>query len=427
MSNYTITPSHHKVKRIDIWLIKPREKLDYTTYKQVESKIKVIGGYYSKFTHSFVFEKEPLESQLDEIFGGVVGQNSQAELSGVSANKMAAIRLNDKDAVVDKRTLRSEYNAGKLLVARTQFFDGMIDSTRTIPEAERVWSDKDKDFEREFDYSARPYIYNGGVRFGDFNAKYKEGITIPEPMAKVNNQTSLNFYVILDNNKSDQETFQLERDDSKNDDIEKGVRVIAQYYGKRFFGTVTDKEVNFYTISSWMPGSGTKSNETRKSVYYTVTLDNGTVHKMSNFQLDEKNEYLKHPVIAAIKDDGDFKMPESFWTFDIIRSINYINSMKRQMAGRKKQEYKNQDQKNINISENSLMSNMTTWIAWEEANLDYARTITNETPTEQNKRIVAWREQYHVKPIGKNDYSPKSMAKNNNALLQKLAKLNQLI
>jgi len=428
MSNYTIAKSHHKVKQKDIWLVKPREKLDYTTYKQIESKIKVIGGYYSKFTHSFVFETEPSETQLDEIFGGVTGVNSQAELSGVSALKMAAIRMNDKNPVVDKRTLRNEYNSGKLLVARTQYFDGMIDGTRSIPEAERVWSEKDKDFEREFEYSARPYIYKGQISFGDFHAKYKDDVIIPAPIARVNNQTSLNYYVITDIEENpDREKFELERDDSKSDDIEKGTRVIAQYYGRKYYGTVTDKEVNYYNVQSWMMGAGTKSVETRKSVYYTVTLDNGTVHRMSNFQVDEKNEYLNQTVISAIKYDGDLKMPENFWTFDILRQIQAINSMKRTMAGRKKIEYKDQDQKMILQNEHILMSKMAVWLGWEEANMDYARTITNETPTEQYKRISAWKEQYQIIPIGNVDYAPKSMAKNNKALLQKLAKLNQLI
>jgi hypothetical protein len=120
-------------------------------------------------------------------------------------------------------------------------------------------------------------------------------------------------------------------------------------------------------------------------------------------------------------------MPENFWTFDILRQIQAINSMKRTMAGRKKIEYKDQDQKMILQNEHILMSKMAVWLGWEEANMDYARTITNETPTEQYKRISAWKEQYQIIPIGNVDYAPKSMAKNNKALLQKLAKLNQLI
>ena len=69
MPKYTISKSRHAKKGIDVWLVKPIDKLDYSTYKNVESKIKIIGGYYSRFTHSFVFESEPSSEKLNEIFG----------------------------------------------------------------------------------------------------------------------------------------------------------------------------------------------------------------------------------------------------------------------------------------------------------------------------------------------------------------------
>jgi len=427
MSNYIITPSHHKVKRIDIWLVKPKEKLDYSTYKQVESKIKTIGGYYSKFTHSFVFEKEPSSTQLDEIFGGATGEVTGVATTGMPQGRVAQIRLSD--GKVDRRTLKSEYNAGKLLVAKTQYFDGNYDTTRYIPVSEYKWDDKNKDFEREFDYSSTPYVKNDIIVMGDFHAKYKDDVIQPKPAINVNNQTSINYYVIDEKKGSEYPNkFELEIDDSHSDDIEKGTRVITAFYGKRFFGTVTNKEIRYYTIRSWMGSTGKASEETKKSVYYTVTLDNGTIHAMSNFQVDKDNEYLKHPVISAISiDDGKLTMPESFWSSKIKGQIKSINSTKRSLAGRKKLEYKQQDQKQIDILQKTLFSNIATWLGWEEANMEYARTITEETPQEQNKRMSKWKEEYRIEPIANKQYMVKLPLKNIDNLISKLAKLNQLI
>ena len=136
MAKYSITPSFHSVKKIDIWLVKPSEKLEYSDYKKLESKIKTIGGYYSRFSRSFVFEQEPSIEKLNEAFGDTETTSEKALTAGVPERKLALIEMSNKFSVIDKRTLRKEYDAKKLLVARSKYPDAMTDSTTYVKDSE---------------------------------------------------------------------------------------------------------------------------------------------------------------------------------------------------------------------------------------------------------------------------------------------------
>ncbi len=63
---YTITESEHTKTHEKIFLVKWIETLSKQDYIELNKKIKSIGGYYSKFTHSFVFKEDPTE-KLDKI------------------------------------------------------------------------------------------------------------------------------------------------------------------------------------------------------------------------------------------------------------------------------------------------------------------------------------------------------------------------
>ena len=58
---YDISESVHTKTNEPIWLVKIVEKLSREEYIKVNKKMKELGGYYSKFTHSFIFKSNPTE------------------------------------------------------------------------------------------------------------------------------------------------------------------------------------------------------------------------------------------------------------------------------------------------------------------------------------------------------------------------------
>lgn len=417
MSKYKITPSFHSKKRIDIWLVKPNDKLDYSDYKKLESKIKTIGGYYSRFSRSFVFEQEPNITQLNEAFGDTQTVDEKASNAGVPIRKLALIELNNNFGKVDRRTLKKEYEAGKLLVAKTSFFDGMIDSTQSIPESEWKWSDKDNGFEQEFNYSKNPYTSGEYIRFGDYKVKYKDDIVQPEKK-KVNRQSSINFYVNVDSEKqvNQDDKFTLDRIDSDSKEHKQGDRVVLSMYGNKYCGYITDKKVNVYQIRSWTYGSK-EALRTEESVYYTVKLDNGVVRTMAQFKIDTDNECDELSADAIYYNDN-YVLAEQFWS-DIIKNINNINALKRQKAARKKAAYAENDQKHIDRRYKELLNYFALWMGWEQKNNEYSLQITGETEEEQKTRIYKWINEYGI--------LPKKLIRPKSVLINKLTRANNLL
>lgn len=58
---YTVTESTHTKTGEKIFLVKWIETLDRDNYKKLAEIIKTGGGYYSRFTHSFIFKENPSE------------------------------------------------------------------------------------------------------------------------------------------------------------------------------------------------------------------------------------------------------------------------------------------------------------------------------------------------------------------------------
>lgn len=402
MSKYTITPSRHTKKGIDIWLIKPVSKLDYSTYKQVESKIKILGGYYSRYTNSFVLETKPDENKLNEIFGDTASISETASKAGVSESKIAQIRLG-KDAKfssIDKRVLRDEYNKRKLLIAKVSYWDGMSDMNRSIPENEWSWSDNSVGFENEFKYSRSPYVSGNYISFGDYKAKYKDDVIQPE-IVKTSNQKSYNYYVNVDsdNKINDENGYKLDRIDSDNLDLQEGDRIVISSYGNKYCGKIKKKEISTYTITKFDYGTNQRKSEEQKSVRYTIELDNGIITSYANFKLDTDNE-CDEIATPAIFDDSmkSYKFPEAFFN-ELRKDIIGINYIKKQKAQRKKLEYIQQDQKQIERREKDLFnSKMPSYLGWELENKEYSRKITGETEQEQEFRIDKWLNEFNIEP-----------------------------
>ena len=59
---YTVQESHHTKTGEKIYLVKWLDTLSRESYKELSAQIKNIGGYYSRFTHSFIFKNDPSEA-----------------------------------------------------------------------------------------------------------------------------------------------------------------------------------------------------------------------------------------------------------------------------------------------------------------------------------------------------------------------------
>ena len=53
--------SQHTKTGEKIYLVKWLDTLSRESYKELNSQIKKLGGYYSRFTHSFIFKDDPTE------------------------------------------------------------------------------------------------------------------------------------------------------------------------------------------------------------------------------------------------------------------------------------------------------------------------------------------------------------------------------
>lgn len=59
---YTVEESRHTKTGAVIWLVKWLDRLSREEYITLNNKIKSIGGYYSRYTHSFIFNSDPTEA-----------------------------------------------------------------------------------------------------------------------------------------------------------------------------------------------------------------------------------------------------------------------------------------------------------------------------------------------------------------------------
>jgi len=61
-NDLTITESEHTKTHEKLYLVKCNVTLDRESYKTLNDNIKKLGGYYSRFTHSFIFKNDPTEA-----------------------------------------------------------------------------------------------------------------------------------------------------------------------------------------------------------------------------------------------------------------------------------------------------------------------------------------------------------------------------
>lgn len=92
-TQYNIEKSKHTKTGEDIWLVRINDKLERDDFLQEKEKMKELGGYYSKYTHSFIFKEDPthkLQVNNEQIHksDAITTEESQVKLNKSVDSKM---------------------------------------------------------------------------------------------------------------------------------------------------------------------------------------------------------------------------------------------------------------------------------------------------------------------------------------------------
>lgn len=104
--NYTIEESEHTKTGEKIYLVKFENKLSKDEYIELNKKIKSLGGWYSKYTHSFIFKENPTQI-LQENFAL---NNEQVEGNQEKINSLCNYIVDaSSDYITENELSKSEY------------------------------------------------------------------------------------------------------------------------------------------------------------------------------------------------------------------------------------------------------------------------------------------------------------------------------
>ena len=78
---YVIEKSKHTKTGEDIWLVRMNDKLERDDFLQEKEKMKELGGYYSKYTHSFVFKEDPSDKLNKNSLNSQINESTQEDMS----------------------------------------------------------------------------------------------------------------------------------------------------------------------------------------------------------------------------------------------------------------------------------------------------------------------------------------------------------
>ncbi len=96
-SNYTIEKSTHTKTGDDIWVVKPTERLETDTWKQLNNQIKSLGGVYWRGNQGWNFKKDPTS-----LFANI-SEESESRVKGKSnADKLRTVAESMQKAIDDK-------------------------------------------------------------------------------------------------------------------------------------------------------------------------------------------------------------------------------------------------------------------------------------------------------------------------------------
>ena len=91
-TEFTIAKDTHTKTGAKIFVAKLINKIEYAEFKNIESKIKSIGGYYSRFKKGFIFSENPTEV-LQKEFNNSVNENTE-QVKEVQKVEQPKIKIN---------------------------------------------------------------------------------------------------------------------------------------------------------------------------------------------------------------------------------------------------------------------------------------------------------------------------------------------
>ena len=94
---YDIEKTKHTKTGEDIWLVKIKDNMERTEFLQEKQKMSELGGYYSKYTHSFIFKEDP---------GDKLNGNLEKEMN--VATKMSEGNYNSETSLTSNQDENSE-------------------------------------------------------------------------------------------------------------------------------------------------------------------------------------------------------------------------------------------------------------------------------------------------------------------------------
>ncbi len=111
---YVIEESRHTKTNEKIWLVKVNEKLEKEKFLQEKQKMKELGGYYSKYTHSFVFKEDPSDELKKEKNQNLTIEGKKSEDSEFKL-KQVSVRLNQEKPLYSEKSIKSAEDALKIV------------------------------------------------------------------------------------------------------------------------------------------------------------------------------------------------------------------------------------------------------------------------------------------------------------------------
>ena len=343
--------------------------------------------------------REGLMEEMLEHFSVSIAEPAEKapnELASPAMKKTARINIYSKETI-NRRLLREEIKAGKMLVSQYQYFDGMIDGYQRIPDEERKWTDTISDsLERALASSnERAYMWdNGMIHLDDFYIKYKDDIKIPKEFIP-KRATEADMYVDL-SLKPEFEEFSIDKSQASDADINVGDRVEVELYGRKLCGKVIKKDASRWSIR---PMFGEAREEIKYS--YEVELDNGYVTHAYQFRLSDECSSLEPAAIFMVDKykNKRFMMPDWVWQ-QIHQFIKDRKHAVKRAEGRRNEANKRSDLQAASRYRENAIHHMSHYLGWELNNMEFSRKyITGEGEKEQKVRIDAWQDKLKVQPI----------------------------
>jgi len=112
VGGFDVERSKHTKTGSDIWIAKPKNRVSKEEYQELASKMKQLGGYYSRFARGFVFDEDPgdkLNGLLDggaEVANHKASEEYQTSHAQKTADKLREVADNMQSSIDNKRADR---------------------------------------------------------------------------------------------------------------------------------------------------------------------------------------------------------------------------------------------------------------------------------------------------------------------------------